>query len=101
MLGQDADIEYGILLAGRRVLLGTDGLKSLRYAQGVHVRSPLKEHMLHQVGNTRDLVPLVAATGPDPDAQRDARRLLEGLGEDPQAPRKVLLRDVGIAQQGF
>jgi hypothetical protein len=86
MLGQKAGVEDGVLLAGRRVLLGADALKGLRYTQSVHVGGPLEEHVLHQVGDPRNLVPLVAAAGPDPDPKRDARGLFEGLREHPQAP---------------
>src|SRR3712207_7374776 len=86
MLGQEASVEHSVLLAGRRVLLGADALEGLGDPEGVHARGPLEEHVLHEVGYPRDLVPFVAAAGPDPNSQRDARSLFEGLAEYPQAP---------------
>ena len=90
VLGQKAGVEHGVLLAGRRVLLGPDALEGLGDAQGIHVGGPLEEHVLHQVADPGDLIHLVARAGPDPEPQRDARRLGEGLGEDPEAPGKIL-----------
>ena len=96
VLGQEPGVEHGVLLARRRVLLGAYALEGLRDAEGVHVGGALEEHVLHQVADARDLVLLVARAGPDPDSQRDARGLRQGLGEDPQAPGKVLPPYVGI-----
>ena len=69
VLGQEAGVEHGVLLARRRVLLGADALEGLGDAEGVHIRGALEEHVLHQVADAGDLVLLVAGAGPDPDAQ--------------------------------
>ena len=56
MLRQKAGVEHRVLFAGCGVLLGADALEGFGYAQGVHVRSALEEHVLHQVGDAGDLV---------------------------------------------
>jgi hypothetical protein len=53
-------------------------------------------NVLHQVADAGDLLHLVAGAGPDPDSKGDASRLRQGLGEDPQAPGKVLSPNVRI-----
>src|SRR5215216_5471633 len=67
VLGQKAGVEHGVLLTGRRVLLGSDALEGLGDAEGVHIGGPLEEHVLHQVADTSDLVQLVAGPCPDPE----------------------------------
>jgi hypothetical protein len=64
--------------------------------KSVELRRPLEEHVLHEVGDAGHLVPLVAGAGPDPDTKGDARRLREGLGEDPESPRKLAPPDVVV-----
>jgi hypothetical protein len=44
--------------------------------------------VFHQVADAGDLVHLVTGAGPDPEPQGDAGSLGEGLGEDPETPRK-------------
>src|SRR5215212_7299412 len=96
VLGQKAGVEHGVFLAGRRILLGSYALEGLGDAERVHLGRPLEEHVLHQVADPGELLRLVAGAGPDPEPQRDARRLGEGLREDPESPRKYLQPNVRV-----
>ena len=89
VLGQEASVEHGVLLARSGVLLSADALERLGDLKGVHRRCAFEEHVLHQVADTGYLLLLIAAAGTDPNSKSHARSLFQRLGEDPQTSREV------------
>src|SRR4028119_887934 len=84
----------GVLLARGPVAGTARPGEALGDPKCVELRRPLEEHVLHEVGDAGHLVPLVAGARADPNPQRHARRLRQGLAEDPESPRKLAPPDV-------
>jgi hypothetical protein len=81
VLGQEADVERGVLLGGEGVEVASHLVHRLGDGGGRPVVGPLEQEVLEEVGSAGQLAVLVARPRTDPEADAHRSGILHPLGD--------------------